>query len=253
MNNVTVIIPTCDRPTYLRDAVDSALAQSLPPTRIFVCDNGIAPATPTAHRTVTVIRLQPRSGASAARNAGLFRTETPYVAFLDDDDIWHRDFLKCARAALERQNAHAVYGRKDELRGGVVTPYKCPAKADLTVDTLLRVNPGVGGQNLFLNTNAAAAVGGFDPRLTRANDRGFALDLLLHGFSVGPAPEAIAFLRHHETVRLRHNTLALYQFLVKYWPVMTAPQKLLSLTRYFSQLTGISRLRRLPVRSLNFI
>jgi glycosyltransferase involved in cell wall biosynthesis len=50
-----------------------------------------------------------RQGPAAIRNELLARVETPYVAFLDDDDLAHRGHLLHLYAEITRTNADLVY------------------------------------------------------------------------------------------------------------------------------------------------
>jgi len=92
---ISVILPTRDRPAYLRAAAESVLAQTLRPAELVVVDDGsrdcaarVLDALPQSG-TFPVRRLRgPRSGPAAARNAGLRKAVGELVAFLDDDDVW---------------------------------------------------------------------------------------------------------------------------------------------------------------------
>lgn len=89
---VSVIIPTRNRPVFLRAAIDSVLAQTHPVTQIVVvddaseCDGGFAELVGRAP-SVELIRCPRRGGPAAARNLGLGRATGEYVVFLDDDDL----------------------------------------------------------------------------------------------------------------------------------------------------------------------
>ena len=98
-----LIIPTYNRPGYVRDAVVSALEQSQPFDRIIVVCDGPQPATAAALADlgVTVIE-KPRGGVSAARNAGVRALDTDWVCFLDDDDLLHPSYLARVEAAVAR-------------------------------------------------------------------------------------------------------------------------------------------------------
>jgi len=92
---VDVIIPVFNGARYLELCVRSVVAQTLPPARIFIADDGSEDETPQiAQRlqaeipSVRYLRL-PHGGVSAARNAGIRASTAPFVAFLDADDVWH--------------------------------------------------------------------------------------------------------------------------------------------------------------------
>jgi glycosyltransferase involved in cell wall biosynthesis len=105
MTRVDVVIPACNAARTLREAIDSALAQSLPPSRVIVVDDGSADATASVARDcgamVEVVAHACNRGAAAARNTGIAAAAAPYVAFLDADDRWLRDKLERQCAALE--------------------------------------------------------------------------------------------------------------------------------------------------------
>lgn len=87
---VDVILPAYNGSEVIRAALDSALAQDVP-LRIIVVDDGSSDDSAAIARSygsrVTVI-AQPNQGVSGARNTGLAAAQAPYVALLDQDDIW---------------------------------------------------------------------------------------------------------------------------------------------------------------------
>lgn len=93
-----VVIPTYDRPgtlDYLVQAVDSVLGQTLPAAElIVVCDGPAAAAHDAlAGRPVKILDAPPGS-RGRARNTGLAASHSEWICFLDDDDLWHPDFLQ---------------------------------------------------------------------------------------------------------------------------------------------------------------
>ncbi|MGQ9525765.1 MAG: glycosyltransferase family 2 protein, partial [Armatimonadota bacterium] len=74
MVEISVVIPVYNRRHMLVDAVQSALAQTLPPLEVVVVDDGStdgsADAAESGGPTVRVLRT-PNRGPSAARNSGI--------------------------------------------------------------------------------------------------------------------------------------------------------------------------------------
>ena len=212
--DISVIVPTCDRPQYLREALGSILAQTQAPLEILVVNNGESKVDGLPDM-VTVLNLPPRVGPSRARNFGVSSARGRYVAFLDDDDWWDPDFLRNARAAI-CGDVRAVFGQKYISDGGRAIPYKLVAEHELNVGTLLRRNPGTGGMNLLMERDLFLELGGFDEKLLISEDRALALDILRSGNRIGVAADAIAIVRQHESERLRQRHLRKLRFVRKY-------------------------------------
>lgn len=215
--DISVVIPTFDRPEFLLEAIASVRAQSLQPREILVIDNGRTPVAEGAlPETTHVYRLPPGVGPSRARNLGAALAGGEFVAFLDDDDWWDSNFLLEARSAIASEKVRCVYGRKVESRADVLTPYKLASADELSSATLLRRNPGTGGMNLLIERQLFLRVGGFDDRLRLSEDRALALEVLLSGERIATAPRAIAVVRHHGANRLRQKHIRKLAFVWKY-------------------------------------
>lgn len=96
---VSVIIPNYNYARYLRQAIDSALAQTYPAVEVVVVDDGsVDDSAMVAESYGTRIKFirQRNRGVSAARNRGVWESTGEYLAFLDADDYW-------VPAKLERQ------------------------------------------------------------------------------------------------------------------------------------------------------
>ncbi|MEH3138902.1 MAG: glycosyltransferase [Mycobacterium kyogaense] len=99
---VSVVIPTIGRPS-LRQAVDSALRQTVPPAEIIVVlDRDCVPDLPDAEK-VKVIATAGAEGPSRAKHLGVEAARGDVIALLDDDDVWRPE-------KLERQLAAAPEG-----------------------------------------------------------------------------------------------------------------------------------------------
>jgi glycosyltransferase involved in cell wall biosynthesis len=93
---ISCVVPVYNGERYLREALDSILAQTYQPLEVIVVDDGSTDRTPELIASyagrVRPFR-QPHAGASAARNLGLRQARSEFVAFLDADDLWHRQKL----------------------------------------------------------------------------------------------------------------------------------------------------------------
>ncbi len=88
--NISVIIPTYNRAHTLPRALESVMAQTLPPKEIIVIDDGSTDDTKIvlANYPGLIIVDQKNLGVSAARNVGIQKADGKWVALLDSDDEW---------------------------------------------------------------------------------------------------------------------------------------------------------------------
>jgi glycosyltransferase involved in cell wall biosynthesis len=107
---VSVVIPTRNRPHLVTRAVHSALTQSLTEIEVIVVVDG--PDEPTLHvlhqiddPRLEVCTLSHHLGVSNARNAGIRKARSKWIAFLDDDDEWLPQKLEI-QLQTAQQSAH---------------------------------------------------------------------------------------------------------------------------------------------------
>jgi glycosyltransferase involved in cell wall biosynthesis len=119
---ITVVVPTRDRSLLVRRALASVAGQSYAPADVIVVDDASADDTVAAVSQLPGVRVVEGGGhgASEARNVGVAAARTPWVAFLDSDDLWHADHLALLAAAIaEHGDAAALYFSDVELPAGV--------------------------------------------------------------------------------------------------------------------------------------
>ena len=111
---VSVVIPCFNQAHFLREAIESALAQTYPHVEVVVVDDGSDDNTEVvagAYEGVRCVR-QENAGLAGARNTGIRHTLGPLLVFLDADDRLLPDALQvgldCFRAD---PTAAFVYGR----------------------------------------------------------------------------------------------------------------------------------------------
>jgi glycosyltransferase involved in cell wall biosynthesis len=96
---VSVIIPTLDRPEFLRAALRSVLGQLVEDLEVLVIDDGSATSVlplldALNDSRIRYFRHESNRGEAAARNTGILNAQGAYVAFLDDDDEWLPEKLR---------------------------------------------------------------------------------------------------------------------------------------------------------------
>ena len=136
---VSVIIPVYNVRSFVCEALDSVLGQTYQNLEILITDDGSNDGSETIcdeyaekDSRITVIH-QENMGLSTARNVVLNRMTGDYVAFLDPDDAFHPDMIRCLMETMQRNDAEiavcgiisccSLHGMKGE-RGFVQEEYR---------------------------------------------------------------------------------------------------------------------------------
>ncbi|HYM80228.1 MAG TPA: glycosyltransferase family A protein [Candidatus Limnocylindria bacterium] len=183
--SVSAVIPAHDALPFVLEAVESVLAQRRPAEEIVVVDDGSSDGTGAAveqrfadaHPAVRVVRGRFGS-AAAARNAGWQAARSPWIAFLDADDLWFPDKLAAAEAALDAVPSAgwffsdgAFRTLTGELHHSWLASYaELPEPyAGRPLAELLEVN-FILTSSVVVRRDLLAATGGFDAKLSHAED-----------------------------------------------------------------------------------
>jgi len=167
---VAIVIPCFEQKRFLRRAIDSALAQTVPPREVIVVDDGsdedlsdIAEAFPQ----VVFIR-QGNRGTSGAKNRGMKAATSDKIVFLDADDALKPDALASGLECFEANpQAGFVYGGFEVVsRGSRETELQ---RVESHRD-LIRTNwIGMLGAVMF-DRRKLVGCGGFDETLEMCED-----------------------------------------------------------------------------------
>lgn len=104
---ISVIIPTHNRAELLSEALDSVCRQSFSNWEAIIIDDASSPPVgedllpPDCRDRFRIIRQEPASGGSAAKDYGLHEATGEIVAFLDDDDLYSTEYLDRALQVLD--------------------------------------------------------------------------------------------------------------------------------------------------------
>jgi glycosyltransferase involved in cell wall biosynthesis len=174
--DVSIVIPTRNRSTFLSRTLRSALRQECVEFEIIVVDEASTDDTPALLASiqdprVRVLRHETARGLSAARNSGAEQASGEWLGFLDDDDLWAPDRLNRQLSAGRTAGRDWVYTGAVNIEDGRIV-YGCAAPAEEeVVSTVARypILPG-GGSNVVVRREAFATVGGFDTRLANGGE-----------------------------------------------------------------------------------
>lgn len=183
--SIDVVIPVYNGEKFIRQALDSVVSQTCRPDRIIVVDDGSTDGTGDIVRSfnseicIDYFR-KINGGLSSARNTGLGRSCSDFVAFLDSDDEWYPDKLeeqlKTFRES-EIQNLGVVYceyGIIDDngnLSDNHYVLRSDPAARGNVFDALLSANIITGsGSGVMVKRKCFDQTGLFDENLGACED-----------------------------------------------------------------------------------
>jgi len=201
----SVIIPTFNRATLLRQTLESVWRQTLSDYEVIVVDDGSTDDTATwlseiASKVNPI--TQQNVGPGAARNKGAEKAGGEYLAFLDSDDLWFPWTLDTVAALIPKYDRPSLISAKliafkdpaqlDSVR-------KTPTKAEVFTDYFASSDRDcfVGAGMTFVRRDKFLDAGGFSDRKINLEDHDLVLKLgTAAGFVRIVDPPTLAWRRH---------------------------------------------------------
>jgi glycosyltransferase involved in cell wall biosynthesis len=196
----SIIIPAYQAAAFISEAVESALAQTVAPYEVIICDDGstddLAATLAAYSGRITLLRKE-HGGAASARNAAARSASSDFVAFLDADNVFLPEYLEAVGelAAVRPDLDILTTDAYLELDGHVYGRYY-RGKARFIVEDQRR---GIIHQhfifgNAAMRREALLAVGGYDETVL-AEDTDLFLRMILGGSRVGLVDEPLCVYR----------------------------------------------------------
>lgn len=187
MPKVSVIIPTYNREHVIVKTINCVLSQSFADFEVLVVDDGSTDNTADIVAQIQDERIRyikkENGGASSARNLGLKETQGEFIAFLDSDDLWPKDYLSKMLVYFENDPelavAYCLTTVKDS-NGKIVdsdSQERCYS-GDITAN--LFVNSVVWPSGAVVRKSMAGGIN-FDESLRNSEDFDFFLRLSVKG------------------------------------------------------------------------
>lgn len=203
---ISVIIPVYNQAQFVRQAIDSALAQTEEPVELIVVNDGSTDDTASElaqYESDPRVRFitQDNRGVAAARNAGAALATGDLLAFLDADDIWLPTKLERQGERWKNQPdlglVHVGVLEIDET-GEALAERLDGLEGKVALDLLLFQRPVIlgGGSGMLIPAPIFRELGGFDERLSTSAD----WDLfyrIASSYRVGFVPEILLHYRLH--------------------------------------------------------
>jgi len=210
---VSVVIPCYGQARFLREAIDSALAQTFPDVEVMVVDDGNEDEEAEAIRRIVgeypaqdvrLVRHEENRGLAAARNTGIEATRGRWIVPLDADDVIEPTFVERCLRAVELDPRRFAYTDSllwwpDEGRTQLLRAH------EYDFDDLLRRI--TWPCTILYAREAWRKVGGYRPEMSEAGgweDWEFAISLGEVGVCGVRVPEPLFRYRQHSKTQMRY-------------------------------------------------
>jgi len=200
-SSLTIIIPSCDRPELLQNAIASVKANGGHDVPIIIIDDGdrfpvnasLLPAE------TTILKTEGKVGAGSARNLGVQAANTEYVLFLDDDDEFTNGYVSYVlKECIPSTHKVGVANRRADLKR---------KSSVVSKNTSLRKAMFGAGTGLWVERQLFLDISGFGDEQTLDEDSQFFCKLREEDVNIF-APNIVGVKFATECIDLpQHNSL----------------------------------------------
>lgn len=214
MVKFSVLVPLYNAETYVQECLGSLSRQTMQDFEVIVCDN--ASSDKSLSRAKTSVGddkrfrfvFQPDRGIEHALNMAFTEAKGEWIAFLDDDDLYHPQRLERTRAVIDDQNPDWVACRSrkiDDQGRPLLLPDGNPTlsqRLNFPVDCLPRIvaqrNIFGSFSNLAVRRECLAPLLPFPSRYNRVLDYYMLLGLIAQRAGAALIDEVIVDRRFHQ-------------------------------------------------------
>ncbi len=114
---ISVIIPAYQAEKFIAKSIESALNQTLSILEVIIIDDGSTDSTKEVVQQIAgkdvrikyFYQLNQKQGA--ARNKGISLAQGDYIAFLDADDYWEKEFIQNSISSMIQKNGDMIFSQ----------------------------------------------------------------------------------------------------------------------------------------------
>ena len=118
---VSIIMPSYNTERYIKETIDSVLAQTYTDWELIIVDDCSTDRTDEvvapylADGRIRYLKNSQNSGAAISRNRALREAKGKWIAFLDSDDLWEPEKLEKQVAFMQENGYHFSYTNYIEI------------------------------------------------------------------------------------------------------------------------------------------
>ena len=223
ISKISVVVTTYNRPDLLKKSLISVFQQSKKPFEIILINNFPKPIEIADKKNLVKVYNLPRNlGISNARNIGATLAKGDYIAFLDDDDLWPKSYIKKSENYIINHSPKILLSKIYVKNGSGLKLFKNPNKK-INLKNILLMNPGITGSNIIINRKIFFKLNGYDSNLIPSEDKSICIDALINNIKIHIQNNYIIY-RIIGADHISKNNKVLYcgfmNFYKKYKPLM---------------------------------
>lgn len=237
---IIVVVATKNRVSLLTNALESISIQTKKPLDVFVAsdstyENECVERTLCSKYGFSFLKDKYTHNYAGNLNTAVesifakyafenrYDLDNLYVAFLDDDDTWHKEYLRECWNAHTTKTDIVVCGlnyHTDEKTFPLSIPH------NLTIDLFLKGNPHIQGSNTFVKFSTLLKAGCFDENMDSTTDRDLFTRLLMLKPNISIVDKYLveidaSNIRERLTNNIEGKKLSLAKFYYKYGSLMS--------------------------------
>lgn len=131
MEMVSIIMPSYNTGRFIKETIESVLAQTYPNWELLIVDDCSTDDTDEvvgaylSDERIRYFKNETNSGAAVSRNRALREAKGKWIAFLDSDDLWEPEKLQKQIAFMKENDYHFSYTNYVEIDEASVPNGKC--------------------------------------------------------------------------------------------------------------------------------
>jgi glycosyltransferase involved in cell wall biosynthesis len=196
---ISCIVPVFNGERYIRETLDSILAQTYRPLEVIVADDGSTDDTAmivSSYGDQVRYLFQPNAGTAAACNLGIRAAQGDFIAFLAADDLWHPE--KLSRQISRFQARPDLDICVTHVQNFWIPQLQEEAERSRN-DRISQPLPGYVPQTLLARHALFETVGHFNIALRHADSTDWFLRVIEHGGVIDLLPDVLVYRRIHQS------------------------------------------------------
>ena len=202
---ISVVLPVCNAEAYVREAVESILAQSFTDFELIAIDDGSTDGSGAILRDLAardariVLTERPNGGLVSALNEGIEMARADLIARMDADDVSMPERFALQHARMVQEPELAVLGSFFHIMdrdGNIIRLYDdlplTPAEARSAVGGFLVAHPAV-----MMRRDAVLKAGGYRKAFSHAEDYDLWLRMSDLGYAIANLSQPLLNWREH--------------------------------------------------------